>query len=107
MKKNVFTLALLCGMALVAPRPAAAGFLFSFAEPGFSLFVGAPCPPPAAVYYPSPVVYYPRPVYYVSPPVVQVGYADYGRGWGHFKNHSTKRSRKHFKHHKHGHWFDD
>ena len=67
MKKLLSTLALLAGLALVGPAPAAADFSLSIGLPGFGLFVHDPYPPQA--FYPPPPAFYPAPPVYYRPPV--------------------------------------
>ena len=90
MKKPLLALGLLAGLGLAAPAPAAAQFVFSFTQPGFSVVIGDPCPRPRAYYYPPPVVYVPRPVYLRPTPVVDYRFAPPGHGWGRWKHHHDR-----------------
>jgi hypothetical protein len=83
-------LALLGGVSLGSPSPAAADFALSIGLPGFS-FYAAPCHRP---YYAPPVYYAPPAYYYPPPPPVVVYPSGYGfhhrppgwyRGSGHWK----------------------
>jgi hypothetical protein len=107
MKKVILAVALLMGIGLARPLPAAAHSSFSIGVwlPGVSFFAGPPAPP-VPVYY-APPVYYPyAPVYAPYAPVYAPGPVFVGgRGWGYGHRHyrgygysSYGRGRGHWHH---------